>query len=255
MQLCELQQAMQHYILQREPTIKNSIVGNQRLLTKRLGIYADAYLLRLVEILCRQFPVLEILLGSTSFKKMARAYLAVYPSRHFSVRYLGVQLANFLAQTEPYKEKLYYAEMANFEAALSDTVDAADAPRLIVADLTNVAAEAWPDLTFKLHPSVLLLSLRSNVPAVWQAISTETKRPKLQIGSSGNSWVLWRGEDLLSYYVPLSADAAAMLNAIKHNNNFSEICQLLCDWHDESIVATMAVQHLQFFIQHNLLAQ
>ncbi len=77
----------------------------ERFVKERLGIYAEAYLLRLVEILNADFPKLRVLMGKSKFEKMAHDYLAAYPSQYFSVRYLGSHLSKFLSNTTPYRDQ------------------------------------------------------------------------------------------------------------------------------------------------------
>ena len=77
-----------------------------------LGVYRDAYALRLIEVLTNDYPGLLAMTGPADFDRMARAYIAAHPSHHPSVRWFGARLADFLAGTAPYSGLAAAAEMA-----------------------------------------------------------------------------------------------------------------------------------------------
>lgn len=98
-------------------------------------------------------------LGEEGFHNLVTEYLVAHPPTHFSLRYAGEHLPNFLRD-----DKL--ANLARFEWALVTAFDAADAPLLTESDLQKIPAEEWPDLVLKLHPSVQLLKHDHQV--VWR---------------------------------------------------------------------------------------
>lgn len=254
MSLRELQLALQNYILHNDASVKQLVVGTTGMVRTRLDIYAKAYMARLVEILRKQYPATEKLLGKRAFDKLASDYLVTHPSQHFSVRYLAQFLMNYLAQTQLDVEQPYVAELVRFETALADSIDAADATRLELSKLATVKPEDWSELRFQLHPSVISLVLDWNMPAIWQAYMNNKRRPKLIKQAQSVTWLVWLGTDLQSYFVALNDDLAAVIQAIQQGKTFADICQCLCDWHDEAQVAVIAIQHLQYLIQNSLLA-
>ncbi|MHB8535227.1 MAG: HvfC/BufC family peptide modification chaperone, partial [Sulfuricaulis sp.] len=91
----------------------------------RLTIYYDAYRLRLIEALDSNYPVLHAWIGDEEFEQLGLAYLGAHPSGHFSIRYFGHRLPEFLG-TEAYSDRPYLGEMAMLEWALSEAFDAED---------------------------------------------------------------------------------------------------------------------------------
>lgn len=63
----------------------------------RLGIYADMYRARLVDVLREDFPRVLAIVGDEGFHALACRYLARHPSLDPSVRHVGRDFAGFLA--------------------------------------------------------------------------------------------------------------------------------------------------------------
>lgn len=68
---------------------------------ERLGIYARAYLGRLLECLGAEFPVLKALAGEQTFALFAKAYVWANPPGSSSLSDLGAGFADFLDDTRP----------------------------------------------------------------------------------------------------------------------------------------------------------
>src|SRR5512143_445601 len=62
----------------------------------RIGVYADAYFLRLRGVLAEDFPTVAKVLGHERFDSLARDYLRAFPSVHPSVRHFGRSMAVFI---------------------------------------------------------------------------------------------------------------------------------------------------------------
>jgi len=196
---------------------------------QRLGIYADAYLLRLDEALRSNYPKLHLLLGDDDFLTLTRHYLAQYPSQRPSIRPFGDQLAGFLAQAPGYAGLPILAELARFEWALGCAFDAADAPTAGLPELSKLADEDWPDLRPRFQPSLRLLTLEWNTVPVWQALDEEQTPPAPEQGIK-QGWAVWR-QDLQPRYRSLAQDEATLLLTLLNAQSFSTACERLSTWH------------------------
>jgi hypothetical protein len=79
-----------------------AVRGSNRLSsTERLNIYARGYLLRLIECLRAEFPVLSALVGRQVFELFASAYIWRRPPRTTSLYDVGAGFAAFLQETRP----------------------------------------------------------------------------------------------------------------------------------------------------------
>jgi hypothetical protein len=73
---------------------------------KRLSIYANGYVLRLLECLREEFPALRSFVGASVFDAFAGAYIITRPSRSPSLFDLGSGFPQFLEETKPKEREL-----------------------------------------------------------------------------------------------------------------------------------------------------
>ena len=143
--LADLQRAFQDYLLARSDGFAGAVRDTRKADRHALlGVYRDAYALRLIEVLTNDYPGLMAMAGPADFDRMARAYIAAHPSHHPSVRWFGARLADFLAGTAPYSGLAAAAEMARFEWALGEAFDAPDDTPIQAADLMALPPEILP---------------------------------------------------------------------------------------------------------------
>ncbi|MFY9760933.1 MAG: DNA-binding domain-containing protein, partial [Xanthobacteraceae bacterium] len=82
--------------------IGDAVKGSNRLSAPaRLEIYARGYVLRLLECLRAEFPLLLALVGDQVFEMFASSYVWSRPSRSPSLYALGAGFADFLQSTRP----------------------------------------------------------------------------------------------------------------------------------------------------------
>lgn len=252
--LARLQDGFQHYLLTLEDGFAAEIIGTGRIdAATRLGIYADAYRLRLLEALETDFPGLLALVGAEEFDRLGRRYIDRHPSAHFSIRWFGRHLAGFLRTTPPYDEHPAVAEMAAFEWAMTEAFDAADAAAVTVADMAALPAEAWADLRFTTHPTLQRLDLSWNVTAIWNAINADQDPPDPEPGEFPCAWLVWR-QDLGTRFRSLDVAEAWALDALARGANFAALCEGLCEWIAPGHAAAQAAGLLKRWIEDGLIA-
>ena len=249
-----LQQYFMASLVHKAERIKSELVGSEKVSVEtRLGIYQNAYTYRLVDVLVDNFPALHTLLGDEGFYELAEAYLKHYPSRHFSVRYFGHQLAHFLEEQEAYKELPALAEMVKFEWALRHALDAASDDRLRIAHLQTIPTDSWADFRFKVHASVKCLSLNWNVVELWQAIEADGEPQALQQLDKPQAWRTWRKPDQMIYFQSMHEDEAWALQCLLNKGSFAELCDGLCQWTEPDEVALRAMAMMQLWINEEML--
>jgi hypothetical protein len=218
---------------------------------RRLGVYADAYRLRLVEALANDYPALQELLGEAGFNRVMRAYIAARPSRHANLRWYGGALAGYLSRSRQWRRRPLLAELARFEWALGLAFDAEDAPLAAVHDAARVPADRWPEMRLRLHPSVQLLRLRSNAPLVWRAASTGREPPAVAMRRRPPHWLVWRkGHE--PFYRALSREEAWALDAVAKGRSFSDLCDGLRHHVRAAHAARRAAQLLKGWLEEGL---
>jgi hypothetical protein len=227
----------------------------------RLGVYIDAYVLRLLEALRTNYPVIHQLLGDDYFDVMACRYLKIYPPQHASIRWFGHHLSDFLKKETPYMNVPSLAELADFEWALRHTIDAADINLVTSEYLQSLAPETWGELAFHLHPSLTILKLDWNVAQIWSVLSgtlsstghseKNIPEPVLQPGF----WLVYRQPDLVSGWRSATPLEVAALESVYHGLNFADLCEEMCNLTDdvESIPMTAAT-FLRAWVEQGLLS-
>ncbi len=242
--LRRLQQDLQNHLMRGDGSITDAIVDAPPLPTAaRLGIYRNAYRIRLIEALDDTYPILHAVLGDEDFSALGERFVEAHPSVHRSIRWYGGELADFLRRCTPYDEQPIFAELALLEWTLAEVFDAADAESKPRSALSAIDASAWGDLAFEFHPSVRRLELHWNTAAVWQAMSRGEDPPDPARAEQPAPWLLWR-QSLQNYFRSMAADESAALDSALRGDRFADICESLADWLPEEEIPLRAASLL-----------
>jgi hypothetical protein len=255
--LNELQDGFQDYLLIPNPghPFQSQVVGNDQASAEfRLQIYAEAYRLRLEEALQTDFEALHTLLGDEQFHALCLSYIDAHPSAHYSLRYFGRCMSDFLRSTLPYAANGVLADLATFEWSLIDAFDAPDGRVVTLEDMARLPPETWPLLRFELHASVQFLKLAWNAPQIWAALKDRQTPPAPENLESPQRWLVWR-QDYQSYYRPLSDSEASALDCARAGKNFAELCEELCRQMAEEETAAAAAGFLHRWISDGLVQE
>jgi hypothetical protein len=252
--LDDLQRAFQDYLLASSEGFAGSVRDSRKAdrLTL-LGVYRDAYALRLIEVLTNDYPGVVAMAGPADFDYMARAYIAANPSRTPSVRWFGRHLADFLATTPPFNKSPAAAEMARFEWALGEAFDAADAQPVTAPSLMALPADAWETLSFSTLPSLRRLTLAFDVPQAWQG-REEIEPGNLEVAAAAGPtpWVIWRPERT-THFRSLETDEAVMLEALLGGRSFPELCEAVAPLTGEAQAPAQAAGRLRGWVEEGMI--
>ena len=158
-----------------------SIVLPSKSLTslERLGIYADMYYLRLIEVMEGEYPTARQLLGEHAFAVACRRFIAKNPSRTRTLNSLSRKFPDFLAKTLPRTGRnLFAADVARIERAMEDVFDAPRAEPMTAAQYAALGGGEWNRLTLRVTPALVLLKLRYPANAYMTALRRGEK-PRL----------------------------------------------------------------------------
>ena len=245
--LAASESAFQDFVLGRKSGIAEQIIGDENLRRDRLGIYFDAYRLRLVEVLGHDFDVLRQYVGDEVFGTMARDYIAVHPSGFRNVRWFGHRFSEFLRDDPRFDATPALCELAELEWTLGLAFDAPDAPVMSFAELAAQPPEAWAGMCFVPHPSLHLLAFRSNAPAIWNAIKAGDAPVAPEQHTAETDWAIWRSAHS-SYFCSLHADEAWAVRAFYLGRSFTEICEGICEWIDVDKAPACAAGYLRGWV-------
>ena len=249
------------YLLDGDPAIADAIVdqaadSDQGGRDTRLGIYANAYRLRLRETLETDHEMLGLYLGDDLWDQLADGYIQDQPSTFRSLRQYGDALPTWLAGHEPFSEHSQIAELAAFERRLLSAFDAPDAPRAEPAQLAELAERApehWPGLTLRFHPSVQPFPVTTDCIPIWQALKAGQTPPPVE--SDPATWLLWRGEDRLTEFRSMPEHEALLLTHFLNGGDFADACELLLPFFDAEAIAGSALALLSGWLRDGLVRE
>lgn len=251
--LKQLQDSFFDRILEKKgDALAQQVVGTDRVpVDVRLSIYTEGYRLRLIDALEDMYPALHTLVGDDSWDALTRHYISITPSRHFSIRYYGGSLANFLRTTAPYSEQPCIHEMAQFEWMLREVFDAPDAESVTLASMSAAGVVEWGDVLFTLHPTVRFLNLYWNVPGLWKAIEQASDPIAPVERSQAVTWMLWRS-NLITYFRALEPMETRFFTGL-NKHTFGDLCDDLAG-HAAEQAAVIAAGFLRRAFDDGLIA-
>ena len=253
--LANLQQCLQTHVMGEAAQILNQLVLPVRgTIHERLAVYSHAYDWRLIDALHQEYGLLAKLVGDEAFTELAEAFIDAYPSKFYSIAKFSEPLAQFLNEDAAYSEQPHLSELVQLIKALNTSLEAADAPYLNVEALANVAAQNWPSLSFKFHPSVQYFNFNYNSFAIWQALVQEKPIPEVLM--TKNHCVVWR-KGLQSYAVALTEVEALVLILFQQGSCFADVCEAVYDkgFMAESQVASFVANLLATWLNNHLFSE
>lgn len=186
-----------------------------------LGIYANAYRVRLIDTLVDAYEKTQAVMGEAAFEAAAFSYIAAYVPTTRSLRWYGDHFDAHLATHRP--DQPGHAELARLDWALRRAFDGPDSEVLDASGLVGVPPEAWAMLRLVLVPTAELLVFRHNTVAVWQALDDDQVPPALVASATEVNWLVWR-KGLQPHFRSLHPVEAVLLRAMLAESSFAQSC-------------------------------
>ncbi|HVM96838.1 MAG TPA: DNA-binding domain-containing protein [Candidatus Acidoferrales bacterium] len=139
---------------------------------ERVDVYANMYFFRLRDCLRDDFGTLHAVVGDENFHNLITDYLLVHPPTHFSLRYAGRHLPDFVSTHSLRQQWEVLPELARLEWAVLEAFDAPGAQPLTAAELHAISPENWGDLRFKTTASLQRLDLQWPVHLLWERVQS-----------------------------------------------------------------------------------
>lgn len=239
MRLNDWQRELEAYLLGSDPTVNPalcaSLRGSAALSAEQgLAIYHHAYRARLLEALRGDYPAVHGWLGDQQFDALAGAYVDAHPSRHFSLRWLGAELANFIDGYLLAEQAAPLAELARLEWAFGLAFDAPAGQPLSLEQMAGLPAADWPSLQVRLLPSVQWQACGYNSLALWRSCKEQSGFPGSLALEQTQVCLIWR-HGLISQYRSLEpAEAQALHGMAVAGWDFAELCLQLSELGDNA---------------------
>ena len=197
-----------------EPELLRDVILPSRRLSpeRRIGIYHDMYMLRMVEALEFDYPGVARLMGHARFHRLVEGYVGAFPSRSYTLNRLGDHLPEYIASLDAMPRRALLADLARFELAITLAFDAAQSSTLSPEAILAVPAEAWAEARFRTIDALQLLRVDYPVDDYLQSIKQGGTRPSLR---KATRWILVFRSELAVRRVALSKREWTMLEALR----------------------------------------
>ena len=249
--LAELQASFQRAILDGGDDILGLIPANQHTNAGVLfGVYRNAYVGRLVDVIASDHPLTAAYLGEDAFGDLARGYIAAHPSTTQNARWVSQHLTDYARTAPRFAPHAQVGDLIAIEAALNTAFDAADAEAITIAALQAVAPEQWERLVFTPHPSARRLTLSSNAVDLWLALKDDAEVPPAE--ARADELIVWR-QDTTPMLRWLGVEEAMAWDEAAKGLRFGVLCEMLATYDDPDTAALRAAQYLQGWLVSGML--
>ena len=140
---------------------------------RRLQVYRNNFFETRIATLAAVYPVVERLVGSPFFRRAARAYIQLFPSRSGDVRAFGDAWPQFLREHVPAASLPYLGDVAALEWAYHYAYHVSELPPLRATGLARLAPTDQAELQLRLQPSASVIRSPYPVLRIWQANQPE----------------------------------------------------------------------------------
>lgn len=199
----KLQKAHAHHELlqdllgSRSQSLRNIIPGGSLTARRALDVYRTGYYVRLTEALESTFETVAAVMGATAFRRVARGFTDLHPSKTYNLNDYGKEFPRYLQKTQ--KKKPYLAEVADFELQVM-RIFHLPSQEYTAPDFSSLDAEAQ---YFVFAPGAALIAFNHRIYDLW------SKRRRITKGFwpanfPTHQWVLaYKNGDLL-FFVKLA---------------------------------------------------
>ena len=219
---------------------------------KRIGIYASAYRLRLIETIETDHEILGSYLGDELFDKMAQEYINTHPSSYRSLRHFCDLLPQFLNDDTFFSQYPILSHIAAFERRLLNAFDAEEQSRINFSEFQQLAPEYWPESRLRFHPSMQIYQCQSNAVESWHALKNK-KIPPQPDYTLASSWLLWRGKERLTEFISLTEYQRVLLEGFLKGQNLAQQCELMLNYFNEEQAPTKVLQAIRAWFEMGLI--
>jgi Putative DNA-binding domain len=258
MHLQELQGLFQRSVLEGRSGIEAELIRSEdEDFPARLAVYTEGYRSRLLEALETTYPGVKAALGNAEFERTMRQFIEDVPSRHYSIRYYGETLSEFIRATRTESGAEALQDLARWEWVLADVFDAPDDAPIGSERLAAIGPESWPLVTFALRASLRSVAISSNAVQWWRWAREGGVKPSALECAPATSWRLWR-QGIRTMFRSMNAAESAALAVASAGGTFGEICEVIarevgdCEaplraasilngWFADEIIASLAV--------------
>jgi hypothetical protein len=214
-----------------------------------LRVYQNNYRAQLVTCLETTFVRTREWIGEEAFHNAMVTHIDGIPPSSWTLDDYGRDFSMALSTLFP--DDLEVTELAWLEWALGEAFTAADHAAL---DRTVVADTDWDNAALRLSPSIDILALTTNAPAIWSALSESEMPPPAEMLEAPAALLVWR-KAMTSHFRIIDARERDMLLLAKAGRTFAFLCEKLVAEIGEQEGVALAGELLGRWIADDLIAE
>jgi hypothetical protein len=203
---------------------------------ERLEIYNRQYWFRILNALAEDFPALQSVIGSRAFGALSIAYLTAHPSRSFTLRNLGSNLASWLIQNPHFAGRRadLAVDVARIEWAFVEAFDGVEHEPLTIEQIATLDGSSH----LSLQPHLQLVELQYPIDDLVLNLHKLEKRQTTEAGLQHDendhapaklgqlrrkpTWLAAHRVDYSVYYLRLKRGEFHTLSAIRAGRPLAE---------------------------------
>lgn len=251
--LADLQRRIQQAVLEKSAADELVAAPPAGSRDKRMGVYSDAYGLRLTEFLAHDYEKLRIYLGDVRFSELAQRYIAAHPSDQPNARWFSRHLPEFIGTSQHYERQPEIAELARLERALNDAFDGPDEPVCTMADLAAVDPEQFGNVSFNIASTVHRFAVTTNVSSLWSCLKCDEIPPRPEGISKPLEIMVWRQSSGARFRI-LGDEEAMAVDSAHQGLSFGIICEMMAAFEDPDSAAVRAAGYLRGWIEAEIVS-
>jgi hypothetical protein len=252
MKLAQLQADFQHILLDTQCRDANWVAETDHGISshQRVGIYYNAYRIRLIEVLNDTFEHTATYLGGEWFNNLAASYVQENTSTHNNIGLYGKWFSAHLARELP--DDLEVAELAHMDWSLRRAFDGANADVVTQNKLAELAAAG--NLGQLSPVPTLTISIQQfNTLDIWHAINEDKTPPVVAKLPEPVNILMWR-KGHSPHFRSLSPIESAAVAYLCAGHGLESIAEMLAeDFPEEDIAAAFGMM-IARWLEDELLA-
>jgi hypothetical protein len=216
----------------------------------RMDIYVRAYRARLYEALASTFEKTAAYLGEDGFEAACDGFVAASRSHSWTLRDYGRGFPEHLDTAWPDDPEV--GELARLDWTLRRAFDGPDSEPIAPEAYAALDEAAWSRVVFRLHPTLAVLKIRTNVADIWRALNADEAPPAPAALDRTVSLRIWR-RDLRPHFRTIGDAEARALAWTEEGLGFAEICDRLAREEAPDAATSVASDILQSWIADELI--
>lgn len=220
MSLLELQQSFRTWLTSESTEISAKFEEHAR---AGLGVYLNNYRAQLLFCLSESFPILRAWIGDAAFEAAAAEHIDRVPPHAWTLDAYGLDFTETLWRR--YAADPEIPELAALERELSKAFVGPDAAPVDAALLNDID---WDAAIVHFVPTLMLLTVTTNVAAIWSAITAGETPPSAAYLPAPASLAIWRA-DLTPRFRTVTPEEGIAMLSLRKGETFGALCATLVE--------------------------